>query len=237
MERTIAAEQRASWVKETRIGTWFLGTDMWRCHVLPRTMDDLCTLLNGVPLGGRLLDIGCGQGLRFPIWIGHFRPDFLLGIDIDPELVERGAGLAAQCECRAEIRTGDATAIDLPDGSVDTIFCHQTFHHLADQEAAAREFYRVLAPGGRLLFTKSCRSFIYSWWVRLFFRHPMEAQKTAAEYQALLRRAGFGFGPKDVLAPYPPWARPDFGLSEAFGRPVEPPYDEPLVCLVARRPS
>lgn len=226
-----------NWVRETRIGTWFLGTEMWRRHVLPEAIVDLRVLLDDTVRTGRLLDIGCGQGHSFRFIGRLFRPDYLLGIDVDPELVERGKSLATRCSCPTEVRQGDATNLDLPDSSVDTIFCHQTFHHLADQEAAAAEFFRILVPGGRLLFAESCRSFIYSWRVRLFFRHPMHVQKTAQEYDALLRKTGFEFSARHVSTPYPSWSRPDFGILEALGRPIQQPRDAPLVCIVATKPE
>jgi SAM-dependent methyltransferase len=236
MVSTIIDDEPTEWVRETRVGTWFLGTDMWRRHVLPGTMADLESLIGKGPGLGRVLDIGCGQGFAFPLLDRHFRPDYLLGIDIDHGLVQRGKPLVDLCRCKADIRVGDATRLDLPDGSIDTVFCHQSFHHLAEQEAAAREFYRVLVPGGQLLFTESCRSFIYSWWVRLFFRHPMEAQKSADEYADLLRQTGFEFAAEDILTPYPPWARPDFGIREVLGWPVKEAHSKPLVCIAARRP-
>jgi SAM-dependent methyltransferase len=40
--------------------------------------------------------------------------------------------------------------LDLPDESVDLIFCRQTFHHLVDQMGAIAEFRRLLRPGGLL---------------------------------------------------------------------------------------
>lgn len=209
---------------------------MWRRHVLPEAVVDLRFLLDDSVRTGRLLDIGCGQGHSFRLIDRLFRPDSLLGIDIDPELVDAGKTLAARCSCPAEIRLGDATSLDLPDASFDTIFCHQAFHHLAEQEAAAAEFLRVLVPGGRLLFAESCRSFIYSWRVRLFFRHPMQVQKTAQEYATLLRSTGFEFTEKDIYTPYPAWSRPDFGVLETLGRPVQEPRHTPLVCIVAQRP-
>lgn len=237
MASAAPVDKPADWVKETRIGTWFLRTRMWRRHVLPGTIVDLRRLLGESCRLGRVLDVGCGEGFAFPFIDRYFAPDWLLGIDIDPRLVERGRSLAARCTCEAEVRAGSATRIDLPDGSMDTVFCHQSFHHFADQQAAAREFFRVLVPGGRLLFMESCRSFIFSWWVRLLFRHPMDVQKSAQEYLTLLRETGFEFGPDDVLTPYPHWARRDFGIMEAFGRPVREVPVPPLVCVVARKPG
>jgi ubiquinone/menaquinone biosynthesis C-methylase UbiE len=62
------------------------------------------------------------------------------------------------------------------------VFCHQTFHHIVEQEAAMAEFFRVLKPGRVLLFAESTRRYIHSLPIRLLFRHPMEVQKTAEEY-------------------------------------------------------
>jgi len=41
-----------------------------------------------------------------------------------------------------------ATAIDLPDDSVDVVFCHQGFPFMPDRVAVAREMFRVLRRGG-----------------------------------------------------------------------------------------
>src|SRR6202012_6207809 len=95
----------------------------------------------------------------------------------------------------AEVVAADSSALPLPDASVDLVFCHQTFHHLVDQDAALAEFFRVLKPGGTLLFAESTRKYIHSWIIRLLFRHPMEVQKTAEEYLAMVRGAGFEGAP------------------------------------------
>ena len=49
-------------------------------------------------------------------------------------------------------RTYDGETIPLNDESVDRIICYDSFHHVADQAATLREFYRVLRAGGRVVF-------------------------------------------------------------------------------------
>lgn len=225
------------WVHETRFGVWFQGTGWWYRFVLADALRELTRLVGPYDRFDRILDVGCGTGRSLPLLEAYFYPEKLLGIDIDPRLVADSAKAAQRCACRVEVRVGDATRLDLPDGSMDMVLCHQTMHHLARQEAAVEEFFRVLAPGGVLLFAESCRSFVYSLWVRALFRHPMEVQKTSDEYQALLRGAGFVFAPENVSTPYPAWARPSLGLFELLGRPVPETRRFPVLNVAAFRPA
>ncbi|PMW74993.1 SAM-dependent methyltransferase, partial [Pseudomonas sp. GW460-12-1-14-LB3] len=72
-----------------------------------------------------------------------------------------------------ELIGSDCATLKLPDASVDLLFCHQTFHHLVEQEQALAEFYRVLKPGGYLMFAESTEAYIDTWVIRWLFRHPM----------------------------------------------------------------
>ncbi len=47
----------------------------------------------------------------------------------------------------------DLKAIPVEDGRFDAILFTQVMEHLPDPQAAAREFHRVLRPGGRILYT------------------------------------------------------------------------------------
>jgi ubiquinone/menaquinone biosynthesis C-methylase UbiE len=138
-----------------------------------------------------------------------------------------------------DLRRGDLSALELADGSVDVLFCHQTFHHLTRQRQALAEFYRVLKPGGLLLFAESTRAYICSWIIRLLFRHPMEAQHTANEYIAMIRAQGFEVAPERCSFPYLWWSRSDLGLLERIGVPPPPPgaREETLINLVAGKPA
>jgi SAM-dependent methyltransferase len=223
-------------VRETRFGTWFLSTGIWKQYVLGPALSELERLLAADRRGfATVLDAGCGEGSAFPLLEQRFRPAALLGIEIDPRLAERARAAAGRCACRAQARVGNVAKLDLPDASVDLVFCHQTIHHVVDQAGALQEFHRVLRPGGVLLLAESCRTFIRSLWVRALFRHPMAVQKVASAYLALLHDVGFEFGPEHVATARPWWSEPDLGLRARVGRPVRADGEPTQLHVVAFR--
>lgn len=236
----------SNYVPETSFGVWFLRTHVWQHHVLRVAIEDLDRLserLNhGTPLrGGTLLDVGCGQGKSLGLLARKFHPDVLIGLDSHGESLAQARQEIDRQGLSATLIEGDCSRIALPDDSIDILFCHQTFHHLVDQEAALAEFYRVLKPGGTLLFAESTKAYIDTWVIRLLFRHPMEVQKSAAQYQDMLRRMGFEFDATHVSYPYLWWSRArDFGLLERFRLRAPPPpgqREETLLNLAARKPQ
>lgn len=222
-------------VPETRFGIWFLGTRTWTTHVLTRAINDLERLIPDRQASYPVVaDVGCGWGQSFKLLQQRFAPRQLIGIDVNPEMLKISAETIRQQGVEADLRQGDSCSLPLADQSVDMLFCHQTFHHLVHQEAALAEFHRVLKPGGVLLFAESTRAYIHSWIIKLLFRHPMDVQRTAAEYLAMLKSTGFRIAPESISYPYLWWSRADLGILErGFG--VKPPADreETLINLVA----
>jgi len=228
-------------VPESRFGFWFLGTQTWETRVVRVALDDLERLIppQRRPQRPVVLDVGCGQGKSFRPLHERFAPQRIIAIDFEEKCLERAADEAAREKLPVDIRRGDISALELADESVDLLFCHQTFHHLTRPLRALEEFYRVLKPGGLLLFAESTRAYIHSWIIRLLFRHPMELQRSADEYMDMIRAQGFEFGPQNVSFPYLWWSRPDLGALERLGFPVAKPgqREETLINLVATKPA
>jgi ubiquinone/menaquinone biosynthesis C-methylase UbiE len=209
--------------------------------VLRVAINDLRGLFSeALPEHPVLLDAGCGQGKSFGHLRHTFAPQRLIGVDADPHSLELSGAEATRLELDVELIGSDCATLNVPDASVDLLFCHQTFHHLVEQEKALAEFYRVLKPGGYLLFAESTEAYIDTWVIRWLFRHPMHVQKSAAQYLQMIRGQGFEFGERNVSYPYLWWSRSkDFGLLERFGLLKPKPFgqrEETLVNVVARKP-
>lgn len=225
-------------VPETAFGRWFLRTPTWTLHVLERALLDLDRLIPERRASyDVVVDVGCGWGRSLKKLHDRFAPRRLIGIDIDPEMLAASAAEAQREGVQAELVQCSSSKLLLDDESVDLLFCHQTFHHLIEQDAAIRDFHRVLKPGGVMLFAESTRRYIHSWIIRLLFRHPMEVQKTADEYLALIRGAGFEVRPESISYPYLWWSREDLGVCERW-LGMKPPAqrEETLINLVALKP-
>jgi ubiquinone/menaquinone biosynthesis C-methylase UbiE len=224
-------------VAETRIGRWFLDTRTWSDRVLRVALDDLRHMMAHpdarYPV---VLDVGCGHGRSLPLLMDAFRPERLIGLDRESNVLAHAVLRAAAFGGAVTLIEGDCSWLPLRDASADLIFCHQTFHHLVDQERALREFHRVLRPSGVLLFAESTRAYIESWIIRLLFRHPMDVQRGADEYVAMMRAYGFHVAPDAISCPYLWWSRSDLGLAERLLRIRPAPSgqrDETLVNVVA----
>jgi SAM-dependent methyltransferase len=100
--------------------------------------------------GRRVVDVACGEGYGSALLAQAAAQ--VTGIDISPEAVAHArAAYGARLNLRFE--AASATALPLPDASVDAVVSFETIEHLepADQPRMLAEIARVLAPGGVLV--------------------------------------------------------------------------------------
>jgi len=113
----------------------------------------------GLAPGSRGLDVGCGVGL-YALWLAEAvgPRGRVVGVEPGAERVEAARALVGGApgpRGELEFRTGDATALDLPAGGFDWVWCGDVLHHIPDTALALKEFTRVLRPGGRVIVKES----------------------------------------------------------------------------------
>ena len=99
------------------------------------------------PVGGRILDVGCGLGEYMQALAR--RGCNILGIDIN-RLALRVAVTGGN-----QVAAADAMKLPFADETFDGLLCHKTLYLFTDLPAAAEELARVIRPGGRLVFSTS----------------------------------------------------------------------------------
>ena len=100
--------------------------------------------------GKRILDLGCGAGEN-SVYFAK-RGAVCVAADYSPGMVEVALQLAAANQVEIEGCTENAIALSFPDNSFDIVYASNLLHHLPDPQAAIREMYRVLKPGGKACF-------------------------------------------------------------------------------------
>jgi SAM-dependent methyltransferase len=102
--------------------------------------------------GERVLDVGCGTGNAALLAAARGAGE-VVGVDVEPALLDVAAVRAAEVRAPIDWRVGDAAALPgVRDGSFDAVLSVFGAMYAADQAATARELARATAPaGGRVV--------------------------------------------------------------------------------------
>ena len=121
-----------------------------------------------LPVGGALLDVGCGTGTLLHRAAERFPTASLAGADPSPAML---AVAGSKTPPTIDLREAAAAALPWPDGSFDAAVTASALHCWPDAAAGLREMRRVLRPGGVAVVTDWCADFptvrLIGLWLRL----------------------------------------------------------------------
>ena len=109
------------------------------------------TALATLKAGQTVLDLGSGGGIDVLLSARRVGPTGkVYGLDVTDEMLALARENQRQAGARnVEFLKGSIEAIPLPDNSVDVIISNCVINLAADKDAALREAFRVLKPGGQ----------------------------------------------------------------------------------------
>jgi SAM-dependent methyltransferase len=96
-----------------------------------------------------LLDCGTGPGSITCELAKALAPGNVIGIDIDPWMINRARDAAEQMELsNLRLKIADIEHLPFPDASFDAVWCSSTLQFLQKPLKGVEEVFRVLKPGG-----------------------------------------------------------------------------------------
>jgi ubiquinone/menaquinone biosynthesis C-methylase UbiE len=164
------------------------------------------TALEHMPrIKGRILDLGCGEGLLLKGLIDSHPSVEVYGLDPWGEILwqaKRRMGSTVM------LLNGDSFHLPFKDGALSMVFCLNLFNNFAKKEEVIRamgEVYRVLGPGGNLIFDfrNTLNPFIYFGY-KLAFIHDPEIKvplKTHTLWWMKRSLRARGFAPNVMVVP------------------------------------
>ncbi len=99
---------------------------------------------------GKVLEVGVGTGLSLPEYKSHLD---ITGIDLAPEMLEKARERVAAEGLKnvSGLREMDASDLQFPDASFDSVVAMYVITVVPDPEKVMRELARVVKPGGQVM--------------------------------------------------------------------------------------
>lgn len=164
----------------------------------PGGPDEVAEILHDVDVQNKnVLDIGCGIGGPAIVIARDLAPRKVVGIDVEPQLIDRGKRNVANTglEEQIDLKLVEPGGLPFEDNSFDVVFSKDSLIHIENKSEFYKEILRILKPNGVLaasdwLKGQDAESLPdFNRWRGM--AHLSFVMQTASEAEAVLEGQGF----------------------------------------------
>jgi SAM-dependent methyltransferase len=114
------------------------------------------TFIRSLPMGARLLDVGCGNGS--PVYVKWAKPDlYYIGLDVG-DYRQTADPVKVANEYHVVAPDSFAEAIRGFSGTIDAVVSSHNLEHCDDRRAVLQAMVSALKPGGRMYLSFPCEA-------------------------------------------------------------------------------
>jgi ubiquinone/menaquinone biosynthesis C-methylase UbiE len=116
-------------------------------HEIPRRLE--------LTPGCSVLEVGSGSG-RYALYVAETAGCQVVGLDLNAEGIRNASAQAERRKLAVQVcfqQCDVSRPLPFADGTFKAVFSNDVFCHILERPALLRELWRVLQPGGRLLFS------------------------------------------------------------------------------------
>jgi len=149
--------------------------------------------------GMTVLDLGSGAGIDVFLaarLVGE--NGFVIGVDMTPDMIVRSRKCALKSGVKnAQFRLGEIEHLPVADSSVDLVISNCVINLSPEKDKVFAEVYRVLRPGGRMVFSDVIARYDFPDEIRYnadLYSGCMAGAQTAHAIETMMQNAGFEGG-------------------------------------------
>lgn len=178
--------------------------EFWDVQFIPRNAQELSRIIiqkAGIKDGNCVLDLATGTGFQaVQIAYAVRRKRMVFGVDLSKSMLREAKKKIKKLglESIIELCEADSENIPLNDNSVDAVICGFAYHHFPNSYRTAKEIFRVLKPGKKVVIVDGCRPswsyfkrIITDFYVKITDKSWKIRFYSEEEFRSFLRKAKF----------------------------------------------
>jgi len=151
------------------------------------------------PVKGKVLDIGCADGVFTKVILDNTHAKEVIGIDVLKPSI-KWANKHWTKEKQMKFQVGNAHKLKFSAMQFDAVFAFEVMEHVSDPVAVLKEMKRVLKKNGYIMILVPSESYLFKtvwwfvkkfWWARIWNDTHLQSFHSKNKLAKHVKRAGF----------------------------------------------